>query len=74
MGFHDEMREAIRSSLQVWQAEGVERPVVPLYSDVDGDGVPDFYGLDDDGALVLVSGDDLEGRTNVETLDERVAP
>ena len=33
----------------------MENPTIPVYVDVDGDGVPDFYGLDGD-ALVVVSG------------------
>ncbi|MCC4250727.1 hypothetical protein [Microbacterium testaceum] len=52
----DESREAIRTALLGWKADGVATPIIPVYSDLDGDGVPDFYGLDDNDQLVQVSG------------------
>ncbi|MDY0830727.1 hypothetical protein SK224_16450 [Microbacterium sp. BG28] len=48
--------EATRSILLAWRADGVPRPLLPVYRDEDGDGVPDFYGLDDADQVVLVSG------------------
>lgn len=46
----------IRQCLLDWRKAGVERPLMPVYRDVDGDGVPDFCGLDEHGAVVIVSG------------------
>ncbi|QOP64786.1 hypothetical protein SEA_DELAGARZA_27 [Microbacterium phage DelaGarza] len=36
--------------------EGAARPLIPLDVDLDGDGIVDAWGLDDDGQVVLVSG------------------
>lgn len=52
----EEAREGIRSALLAWRADGVANPLIPVYSDTDGDGIPDFYGLDDNGQLIQVSG------------------
>jgi hypothetical protein len=52
----DEAREAIRSALLAWRADGVADPTMPVYADVDGDGVPDVYGLGPDDSLVLRPG------------------
>lgn len=70
----EEAREAIRESLLQWRADGYDFPVVPVYGDLDGDGIPDYYGLDDDGELIAVSGADMEGRTNVELIDQGEGP
>lgn len=64
-----EVREAIRQDLQTWVAEGIERPCIPVYADLDGDGVPDFYALDAFGRVVAVNGLDLSGYTRVDELD-----
>lgn len=63
----DEAREAIRTVLLAWRAGGVDNPIIPVYADEDGDGVADFYGLDDDGDLVLVSGATVEDTVSVST-------
>ena len=39
----EEAREAIRSALLGWKADGVARPLIPVYADRDGDGIPDVY-------------------------------
>lgn len=52
----EEAREAIRSALLGWKADGVARPLIPVYADRDGDGIPDFYGLDDNDQVIEVSG------------------
>lgn len=54
-----EDRETIRESLLARKAEGVERPLIPLNVDIDGDGICDAFGLNALGALVLVSGASL---------------
>lgn len=46
----------IRAALLAWREDGVANPTIPVYKDEDGDGVADFYGLDDNDNLVLVSG------------------
>ena len=47
---------AIRGILEAQRQEGSERPLLPLDVDIDGDGIVDAWGLDDDGRVVLVSG------------------
>lgn len=49
----DEVRAAMRDALLYWRAEGVVDPVIPMYADVDGDGKPDFYGLDPFGQVTI---------------------
>ncbi|MFE7846670.1 hypothetical protein ACFUTX_15910 [Microbacterium sp. NPDC057407] len=50
----DEAREAIQAALLQWRdVDGVADPTIPVYTDVDGDGVPDVYGLDAEGRLEL---------------------
>ncbi|QYC54363.1 hypothetical protein SEA_PICKLES13_27 [Microbacterium phage Pickles13] len=72
----DEDRETIRRSLLDRRAEGVERPLLPLDFDADGDGICDAFGLDAFDALVLVSGVDIADTliesdgTGIETPDE----
>ncbi|MDQ1113924.1 hypothetical protein QE418_003372 [Microbacterium testaceum] len=51
-----ESREAIRQALIAWKKDGVTNPVLPVYTDLDGDGVPDFFGLDENEQVVTVSG------------------
>lgn len=55
----DEDRATLTQSLLDRQAEGVERPLIPLNVDIDGDGIVDAFGLDAFGSLVLVSGVDI---------------
>lgn len=47
---------SIRDTLLAWQTEGVAHPTIPVFADVDGDGTPDFYGLDAFGQLIVVPG------------------
>ncbi|WNM65431.1 hypothetical protein SEA_PHONEGINGI_27 [Microbacterium phage Phonegingi] len=55
----DDDRETIAASLRARRDEGVERPLLPLDFDADGDGICDAFGLDAFGSLVLVSGVDI---------------
>jgi hypothetical protein len=48
--------EILLEILTRWKAEGLGNPIIPAYQDEDGDGVPDFYSLDADGNLTIVSG------------------
>ncbi|MDF2506269.1 MAG: hypothetical protein K0Q52_128 [Microbacterium sp.] len=52
----DDERTIIQQILLQWKADGVQNPIIPAYQDEDGDGVPDFYGLDAADAVILVSG------------------
>jgi len=49
-----EDREAIRVVLTNWKDYGMESPLVPFDVDVDGDGIVDAWGLDENGEVVLV--------------------
>ena len=66
----DEARNAIQAALLHWRAEGQAKPVMPVYADLDGDGIADYWGLDDDGELIVVSGDQLGDYTAVNELDQ----
>ena len=60
-------RAALTQVLVDWRAQGVENPTIPLYNDVDGDGIPDLVGLDESGGLVLVPGATVESSVAVST-------
>lgn len=64
-----EARDAIRQALLDWKAAGEPNPVIPVYADEDGDGIPDFYGLDSFGNLTLVSGVVVEDTVAISTGD-----
>src|SRR5688500_3195533 len=49
-----EARNAIRDVLLQWRDDGVEHPVIAVCSA--NRALPRFYGLDDDGHIVLVEG------------------
>ena len=51
----EEDKAAIVASLQAWQADGVANPLIPMNVDVDGDGIADSFGLDDNGNLIVVT-------------------
>ena len=63
-------REALRAILTAQREDGVERPLLPLNVDIDGDGIVDAFGLDDAGKLVLVSGVDLADTCYVSDNDD----
>lgn len=52
----DEDREAVRQILLAERARGVPHPLLPVDVDIDGDGVADAFGLDEDAQVVVVSG------------------
>lgn len=62
-------REAIRLALLAWKADGVAEPLIPVYADVDGDGIPDFYGLDENENVIEVSGASVSVADTVATSD-----
>lgn len=53
-------RETLTQVLAAWRDAGTADPTIPLYEDVDGDGIPDLVGLDAGGELVLVPGATVE--------------
>lgn len=55
----EEDRAALRDALLLHRADGNPRPLIPAF-DVNGDGTVDFFGLDEDDALVVVDGATLE--------------
>lgn len=57
----DTDQATLTAVLTTWRAEGVENPTLPIFDDIDGDGIPDFYGLDNNGELVIVSGATIDG-------------
>jgi hypothetical protein len=56
-------RAELLAALLAWRDAGEQRPLIPIYGDVDGDGVPDFVGLDSFGGLAVVSGATLADST-----------
>lgn len=52
----DEDKTALRDALLTWKNDGVANPLIPLDHDVDGDGIVDSWGLDDNDQLILVPG------------------
>lgn len=61
----------IRDILTTWRDSGVENPLLPALTDMDGDGIIDSYGLDSFGNVVVVSGTRLSETVYVS--DERGA-
>ena len=70
----EEAREGLRAALQTWVDEGIFNPVIPAYSDFDGDGTPDYWGLDTFGRLIEVPSTELEKYTNVTDIDAPTDP
>lgn len=60
----------IKAILLGYRADGVERPLLPLDVDVDGDGICDSFGLDEHDEVVIVSGVTLENTVYVSEGDD----
>ena len=60
----------IRTILLGYKSEGVEKPLLPLNVDLDGDGIADSYGLDENDEVILVSGVPLEDTVYVSDGDD----
>lgn len=56
----DEDRAAIKAVLIAERDRGVAVPLLPADVDVDGDGIVDSFGLDENGEVIIVSGVHLE--------------
>lgn len=59
-----EMNEALVQSLQTWVDLDYPNAVIPIYHDIDEDGLTDYVGLDSFGKLELLSA------TQVKAVDE----
>ena len=62
----------IRTILLQYKSEGVEKPLLPLNVDLDGDGIADAYGLDENDEVILVSGVPLEDTVYVSDGDDAI--
>lgn len=60
MNLTEEDAREVQAILLAWRADGVENPLLPADVDVDGDGVVDAYGLDDNDNIIIVSGASLD--------------
>jgi hypothetical protein len=60
----------IKGILLQYREEGVENPLLPLDVDIDGDGIADAYGLDENDEVILVSGCKLEDTVYVSDGDD----
>lgn len=65
-----EDRDEIKSILLQWRSEGVENPLLPMDVDVDGDGIVDSFGLDENDEVVVVLGKPLEETVYVSEGDD----
>jgi len=66
-------RESLTQVLTAWRDAGKSNSVIPLYEDVDGDGIPDLVGLDEAGELVLVPGATVDQSVSVSTGEDGAA-
>lgn len=65
-------REVLRGQLVADRERGEERPLIPLDVDLDGDGVTDAWGLDENDQIVLVSGASLIDTAYVSDGDDAI--
>lgn len=63
---------AIKGVLESWKADGVANPLLPLNVDLDGDGLTDAYGLDENGEVILVPGTKIEDTVYVSDGDDAI--
>ena len=56
----DEDAAAIKAILLQWKSEGNPNPLLPADVDIDGDGIVDSLGLDENNNVIVVSDTKLE--------------
>ena len=56
----DEDAAAIKAILIQWKSEGNPNPLLPADVDIDGDGIVDSFGFDENDNVIVVSGTKLE--------------
>lgn len=61
---------AIRDILLAWKKEGNPNPLLPADVDVDGDGIVDSFGLDENDNVIIVHGVALAGTVYVSDGDD----
>lgn len=61
---------AIREILLAWKKEGNTNPLLPADVDIDGDGIVDSFGLDENDNVIVVSGVKLEETVYVSDGDD----
>lgn len=66
----DEDVAAIKVILLQWKTEGHPNPLLPADVDIDGDGVVDSFGLDEDDNVIVVSGVKLNDTVYVSDGDD----
>lgn len=66
----DEDREVIKGILLQWKAEGNPNPLLPADVDIDGDGIVDSFGLDENDNVIVVSGTALEDTVYISEGDD----
>lgn len=66
----DEDAAAIKAILLQWKAEGNPNPLLPSDVDIDGDGIVDSFGLDENDNVIVVSGAKLEDTVYVSDGDD----
>jgi len=69
----DDDRAIIREALLAERDEGVLIPLIPMDVDLDGDGIVDAFGLDEDDQVIIVSGVSLEHTVYVSEGDDAIA-
>lgn len=62
--------EAIKSILLQWRSEGKTNPLLPMDVDINGDGLVDSFGLDENGEVTLVLSTPLEETVYVSDGDD----
>lgn len=60
MTLTDDDREAIRLLLIAERERGTPHPLLPADVDLDGDGICDAFGLDENDQVIVVPGSPLE--------------
>ena len=61
----DEDAAAIKAILLQWKSEGNPNPLLPADVDINGDGIVDSFGLDENNNVIVVSGTKLEDTVHV---------
>lgn len=66
-----EDRDAIKSILVMYRDEGDPNPLLPADVDLDGDGLVDSFGLDENDEVVVVRGRELKETVYVAEGDDQ---
>ena len=65
-----EDRDAIKQVLLMYRAGGNPNPLLPADVDLDGDGIVDSFGLDENDEVIVVRGQKLEETVYVSEGDD----